>query len=116
MSFTAVSPESEALLIANKQLSAQKQIILDELLFRINAAKESQNKKYIMMNVPNDQIEAITAILPGIKAPTLMPLVREGWSSLHTVLDEPRFWDIIGKLKSLGAEGILVLPIEKMIL
>ena len=108
--------ESEALLIANKQLSAQKQIILDELLFRINAAKESQNKKYIMMNVPNDQIEAITAILPGIKAPTLMPLVREGWSSLHTVLDEPRFWDIIGKLKSLGAEGILVLPIEKMIL
>ena len=108
--------ESEALLIANKQLSAQKQIILDELLFRINAAKESQNKKYIMMNVPNDQIEAITAILPGIKAPTVMPLVREGWSSLHTVLDEPRFWDIIGKLKSLGAEGILVLPIEKMIL
>lgn len=108
--------ESEALLIANKRLSAQKQIILDELLFRINAAKESQNKKYIMMNVPNDQIEAITAILPGIKAPTLMPLVREGWSSLHTVLDEPRFWDIIGKLKSLGAEGILVLPIEKMIL
>ena len=107
--------ESEALIIANKNLTTQKQVILDELLFRINAVQTAQNKKYILMNVPNDRIDAITEILPGIKAPTIMPLVREGWSSLHTVLDEKRFWDIIGKLKTLGAEGILILPIEKMI-
>lgn len=110
-----VAMESEALIIANKKLSKQKQMILDELLFRINAVQAAHNKKYILMNVPNEQIDAITEILPGIKAPTIMPLVREGWSSLHTVLDEKRFWDIIGKLKTLGAEGILILPIEKMI-
>ncbi len=110
-----VAMESEALIIANKKLSTQKQLILEELLFRIDAVQAAQNKKYILMNVPNEQIDAITEILPGIKAPTIMPLVRNGWSSLHTVLDENRFWDIIGKLKTLGAEGILILPIEKMI-
>ena len=78
--------------------------------------QEAAQKKYILMNVPNDKIKDIVEILPGIKAPTIMPLVRDGWSSLHTVLDEKRFWEIIGKLKQLGAEGVLVLPIEKMIL
>lgn len=111
-----VAMSSEAVMIANKKLDEQKQILLDELIFRIKAVQASQKKKYVLMNVPNDQIQAITDILPGIKAPTVMPLVREGWSSLHTVLDESRFWDIIGKLKALGAEGILMLPIEKMIL
>lgn len=108
--------ESEAVMIANKQLTPLKQTIFDELLFRIEAVQEAYNKKYILMNVPNEKIKAIIDILPGMKAPTIMPLVRDGWSSLHTVLDEKRFWDIIGKLKQLGAEGILVLPIEKMIL
>ncbi len=110
-----VAMESEALIIAHKKISTQKQLILDELLFRIDAVQAAQNKKYILMNVPNEKIDAITEILPGIKAPTIMPLVRKDWSSLHTVLDENRFWDIIGKLKTLGAEGILILPIEKMI-
>lgn len=108
--------ESEAVMIANKQLTPLKQTIFEELVFRIEAVQEAAQKKYILMNVPNDKINDIVEILPGMKAPTIMPLVRDGWSSLHTVLDEKRFWDIIGKLKQLGAEGILVLPIEKMIL
>jgi ATP phosphoribosyltransferase len=106
---------SEALLIGHNALSDDKQHILDELLFRIHAVQLADNKKYVLMNVPDENIEQIVEVLPGMKSPTVMPLAKKGWSSLHTVLDEKTFWEIIGKLKSLGAEGILVLPIEKMI-
>ena len=108
--------KSEALLISNPKLSADKQIILDELLFRIEAVQLAEDKKYVLMNVPSENIEKIIEVLPGMKSPTIMPLAKEGWNSLHAVIDEKRFWDIIGKLKQLGAEGILVIPIEKMIL
>ena len=108
--------QSEALLIGNPALDAEKKAILEELLFRFDAVKAAQGKKYIMMNVPDDRMSEVLAELPGIKSPTVMPLATKGWSSVHTVLDEKRFWEIIGRLKNAGAEGILVLPIEKMIL
>lgn len=107
--------KSEALLIGNRNLSDDKREVLKELLFRIDAVKTAEDKKYVLMNAPKDRLDEIIAVLPGMKSPTVMPLAQEGWCSLHTVLDEKRFWEIIGKLKSLGAEGILVLPIEKMI-
>lgn len=107
---------SEALLISNPKLSHEKQLILEELLFRIEAVKMAEDKKYVLMNVPTENIEKIIEVLPGMKSPTIMPLAKEGWNSLHAVIDEKRFWDIIGKIKALGAEGILVIPIEKMIL
>jgi ATP phosphoribosyltransferase len=108
--------KSEALLIANKGLSEDKKEILNEMLFRMDAVKAAEDKKYVLMNAPKDKLEEIIAVLPGMKSPTVMPLAQEDWCSVHTVLDEKRFWEIIGKLKALGAEGILVLPIEKMIL
>ena len=108
--------QSEALLIGNKNLSDEKKAILEELLFRIDAVKAAEDKKYVLMNIPTEKLEEIIKVLPGMKSPTVMPLAQEGWSSVHTVLDQKCFWEIIGKLKSLGAEGILVLPIEKMIL
>ena len=108
--------KSEALLIGNKRLSDEKKAILDELLFRIEAVKAAEDKKYVLMNAPTDKLKDIIDVLPGMKSPTVMPLAQEGWSSVHTVLDQKCFWEIIGKLKALGAEGILVLPIEKMIL
>lgn len=108
--------KSEALLIANKNLSEEKKAILEELLFRIEAVKMAEDKKYVLMNVPTDRVKDIINILPGAKSPTVMSLATEGWSSVHTVVDQKRFWEIIGQLKALGAEGILVLPIEKMIL
>lgn len=108
--------KSEALLIGNKNLSEEKKAILEELLFRIEAVKAAEDKKYVLMNAPTDKLKEIIDVLPGMKSPTIMPLAQEGWSSVHTVLNQKCFWDIIGKLKSLGAEGILVLPIEKMIL
>ncbi len=108
--------KSEALLIGNKNLSAEKREILNELLFRLDAVKTAEDKKYVLMNAPKDKLEEIISVLPGMKSPTVMPLAQEGWCSVHTVLDQKRFWEIIGKLKALGAEGILVLPIEKMIL
>jgi ATP phosphoribosyltransferase len=107
---------SEALLISNPTLTPEKQSVLDELLFRFESVKIAEDKKYVLMNVPTENIEKIIEVLPGIKSPTIMPLAKEGWNSLHAVIDEKRFWDIIGKLKALGAEGILVIPIEKMIL
>lgn len=107
--------KSEALLIGNKSMSQEKKEILEELLFRIKAVKAAEDKKYVLMNVPTDKIKEIIDVLPGIKSPTIMPLATEGWSSVHTVLDQKCFWEIIGKLKALGAQGILVLPIEKMI-
>lgn len=107
--------QSEALLIANQELDDEKKAILEQLLFRIEAVKTAEDKKYVLMNAPNDRLKEIVAVLPGMKSPTVMPLAQEGWSSVHTVLSEHSFWEIIGKLKMLGAEGILVLPIEKMI-
>ncbi|MDO5450142.1 MAG: ATP phosphoribosyltransferase [Akkermansia sp.] len=108
--------ESEAVMIANNGLSPEKQAILDELLFRIGSVMSAADKKYVLMNAPRESLDAILAVLPGIKSPTVMPLAQEGWCSIHTVLDEACFWEIIGRLKAAGAEGILVLPIEKMIL
>lgn len=108
--------QSEALLIANPDLSPRKRALLEDLLFRIEAVKAAENKKYVMMNAPTDRIPEIVAVLPGAKSPTIMPLVTEGWSSIHTVVDEKSFWEIISRLKELGAQGILVMPIEKMIL
>ncbi len=108
--------QSEAVLIANRDLSAEKRSVLNELLFRIEAVKAAEEKKYVLMNVPTDKVADVVAVLPGAKSPTVMPLATEGWSSVHTVIDEKRFWEIIRQLKELGAQGILVLPIEKMIL
>lgn len=108
--------KSEALLIGNKSLSDEKKETLKKLLFRIDAVKAAEDKKYVLMNAPTERVKDIIGVLPGIKSPTVMPLATEGWSSVHTVLDQKCFWDIIGKLKALGAQGILVLPIEKMII
>src|SRR5699024_3265947 len=104
--------KSQAILIANKELSKEKQKILEKLLFRIRAVKRSANNKYILMNAPNDAIDKISEVLPGIKSPTVTPLATEGWSSLQSVIQEDDFWEIIDQLKALGAEGILVAPIE----
>ena len=104
--------KSEALLIGNPNLTPEKQEVLKEFLFRIEAVKAAEDKKYVLMNAPTDKVKEITAVLPGIKSPTIMPLATEGWSSVHTVIDQKCFWEIIGKLKALGAQGILVLPIE----
>ncbi len=108
--------KSEALLIGNKEMSAENKEVLDELLFRMDAVKIAEDKKYVLMNAPKDKLKDIIEVLPGMKSPTVMPLAQEDWCSVHTVLEEKRFWEIIGKLKALGAEGILVLPIEKMII
>lgn len=108
--------KSEALLIGNPNLTPEKKEILEELLFRIEAVKAAEDKKYVLMNTPTDKVKDIIEVLPGVKSPTIMPLATEGWSSVHTVIDQKCFWEIIGKLKALGAQGILVLPIEKMIL
>ncbi|QCX54178.1 ATP phosphoribosyltransferase [Elizabethkingia sp. JS20170427COW] len=107
---------SEAVLIGTKNLSSEKQEILDRLLFRINAVQSSSENKYILLNAPNDNLQEIINILPGIKSPTILPLAKEGWSSIHSVIKEDTFWEIIEQLKNKGAEGILVLEIEKMIL
>lgn len=111
-----VVTKSEAVLIANWQLDEDKHKILNEMLFRFGAVRSAQDKKYVMMNAPKSNIKAIAEVLPGIKSPTIIPLADEAWCSIHTVLDEKSFWEIIGKLKELGAQGILVTPIEKMIL
>lgn len=107
--------DSEAVLIANPNLDEQKKEILDELVFRINAVQEAEDKKYVLMNVPDERLQEVIALLPGMKSPTVMPLANAGWHSVHTVLSEKLLWEIIGKLKAAGAEGILALNIEKMI-
>lgn len=108
--------KSEALLIATPNLSDDKKEILNDLLFRLHAVMEADHKKYVMMNAPIDKIDDIVSVLPGIKSPTIMPLADKKWCSIHTVLERKSFWDIIGQLKERGAQGILVLPIEKMVL
>ncbi len=107
---------SEAVLISNGNLSAGQKEILNRLLFRMNAVKKAKNNKYILLNAPNENLKAICKILPGMKSPTILPLADKGWSSVHSVVNEDDFWEIIEKLKDKGAEGILVVPIEKMIL
>ena len=107
--------KSEAALIGNKHLSAEKEAILAKWMLRIEAVKAASSNKYILMNVPNSAIEKVTALLPGMKSPTIMPLKEEGWSSVHSVINEDDFWDIIEKVREAGAEGILVCPIEQMI-
>jgi ATP phosphoribosyltransferase len=108
--------ESEALLIANPNLSTEKRDILDRLLFRLHANRNAKNHRYILMNAPNESLEAIIRIIPGMKSPTVLPLAEPGWSSLHSVVPEAVFWDVLEQLKSAGAQGILVVPIERMII
>jgi ATP phosphoribosyltransferase len=107
---------SQAVLVQHKGLNGDKQSILDKLLFRIRAVKKSKRNKYILLNAPNDNLEEIVSILPGMKSPTILPLAESGWSSVHSVVSEDTFWEIIEQLKAAGAQGILVVPIEKMIL
>lgn len=106
---------SEAVMIKNQHLSEGKQAILDELVFRMESVQRAEGKKYILLNAPDSKIAEISSILPGMKSPTVMPLAEKGWSSVHSVIDENDFWEVIGQLKRAGAEGILVVPIEKMI-
>ncbi len=108
--------KSEALLIGNKAMSAEKRELLDQILFRFKAVKDAEDKKYVRMNAPKARLNEIINVLPGLKSPTIIPLADDEWCSVHTVLDQKQFWEIIGKLKELGAQGILVTPIEKMIL
>jgi len=108
--------QSQAVLIKNYQLGHVQQYLLDKLLFRIRAVKKAKNNKYILLNAPNEKLTEIISLLPGMKSPTVLPLAIEGWSSVHSVLSENEFWEIIEKLKAAGAQGILVVPIEKMII
>jgi ATP phosphoribosyltransferase len=107
--------KSEAVLIANKNLKAADLKIIERLLFRIQAVQQAKRNKYVLLNAPNDKLHLITAMIPGMKSPTILPLVKKGWSSVHSVIEEDRFWEIIEELKKLGAQGILVVPIEKMV-
>ncbi|MCF8222771.1 MAG: ATP phosphoribosyltransferase [Bacteroidales bacterium] len=106
---------SEAALVKGPDLNREKVAIADELLFRLRSVMASRNNKYILLNAPNEKIDDICNVLPGMKSPTIMPLAMEGWSSLHSVISEKDFWAVIGKLKENGAQGILVIPIEKMV-
>ena len=108
--------ESQAILAANPNLETEKKDILDQLVFRIKAVLASKNSKYILLNTPEKVLDEVCALLPGMKSPTIMPLRQKGWVSVHSVVQENEFWEVIGKLKAVGAEGILIIPIEKMIL
>lgn len=116
LSEVEVVMQSEALLIGNKNMSQAKREILEQMLFRFKAVKDAEDKKYVRMNAPKARLQEIINVLPGLKSPTIIPLADDEWCSVHTVLDQKRFWEIIGKLKEMGAQGILVTPIEKMIL
>ncbi len=107
---------SEAVLIANNFLAEDKLAVLDQILFRLKAVKKSRGKKYLLMNIANDNLDAALRILPSMRSPTILPLAQSGWSSLHTVVDESELWDKVEQLKAIGAEDILVLSVEKMIL
>lgn len=108
--------QSQAVLVRNSNLDAEQQKLLDKLVFRIRSVKKANNNKYILLNAPNDKVQEIISLLPGMKSPTVLPLAEAGWSSVHSVLSEDTFWDIIEQLKAAGAQGILVVPIEKMII
>lgn len=107
---------SEAVLVRHKKFNASQQQLLDKLLFRIHAVKKAKNNKYILLNAPNEKLIEIISLLPGMKSPTVLPLADKGWSSVHSVLSEDEFWDKIERLKAAGAQGILVIPIEKMVM
>ena len=107
--------QSQAVLISNKTMSAEKQAILDKLLFRIEAVRRAENSKYILLNAPENKVDDIIKALPGMRSPTVLPLAQKGWVSIHSVLNEGEFWEKIDQLRAAGAEGILVVPIEKMI-
>lgn len=107
---------SDACLVKGIALSEEKTVLLDKLVFRMRSVLRAKKSKYVLMNVPNDKIDEVSRLLPVLKSPTVMPLAIEGWSSLHTVIDEKKFWEVIDKLKEAGAEGILIVPIEKMVL
>jgi ATP phosphoribosyltransferase len=107
---------SQTVLVRNRQLNADKQKLLERLLFRIRSVKKAKNNKYILLNSPNNKLSEIISLLPGMKSPTVLPLAEPGWSSVHSVIDENDFWDIIEQLRDAGAQGILILPIEKMII
>lgn len=113
---TEVILKSEAVLVKHHYLQPEQQKLLDKLCFRIRAVRKAKNNKYILLNAPNDTLGQIIGLLPGMKSPTVLPLAEPGWSSVHSVLDENDFWEIIEQLKDAGAQGILVVPIEKMIL
>lgn len=108
--------DSQAILVANPNLSEEKKELLDQLIFRIKAVLASKNNKYILLNAPEEALEQICALLPGMKSPTVMPLKEKGWVTVHSVVNENKFWEVIGRLREAGAEGILIVPIEKMIL
>lgn len=108
--------QSQAVLIRNQGLNAEQQSILEKFLFRIRAVRKARNNKYILLNAPNEKLKDIISLLPGMKSPTVLPLAEAGWSSVHSVLNENDFWDIIERLRDAGAQGILVVPIEKMII
>lgn len=108
--------KSQAVLVRNENLGAAQQQLLEKFLFRIRAVKKARNNKYVLLNAPNDKVPEIIRLLPGMKSPTVLPLAEAGWSSVHSVLSENDFWDIIEKLKDAGAQGILVVPIEKMVI
>jgi ATP phosphoribosyltransferase len=108
--------QSQAVMISNSSLTAEKQALLTKLLFRIDSVQRGQNAKYVVLNVQEENIQKVTALLPGMKSPSILPLAEKGWFSLHSVIEENDFWNIIENLRDAGAEGILVLPIEKMIL
>jgi len=108
-------PESEAVLIARRKLDAERSAILDKLVFRIRSVNAASRNKYILLNAPREKIEEITAILPGMKSPTVVPLAEEGWVSVHSVIGEQDFWEVVDNLKKAGAEGILILSIDQMI-
>ena len=107
---------SESVLISNQKLSPDKKEILENLLFRIRAVKKAKNNKYVLLNAPNNKLETICRLLPGMKSPTILPLAEPGWSSVHSVINESDFWQVIQKLKENGAQGILIIPIEKMVI
>jgi ATP phosphoribosyltransferase len=108
--------KSQAVMVASKQMSPERRKTLDQLLFRIQAVQHAKNNKYILLNAPNESLPAIEKLLPGMRSPTVLPLAEEGWSSVHSVITENEFWEKIESLKAAGAQGILVVPIEKMIL
>ena len=106
---------SEAVIIANREISDKRRVLLNDMIFRIRSVRAATDNKYILLNAPNENLEKIISVIPGMKSPTVMPLAEEGWSSVHSVLSEKEFWAVIDKLRALGAQGILVIPIEKMI-
>ncbi|MFN3554588.1 MAG: ATP phosphoribosyltransferase [Bacteroidales bacterium] len=107
--------KSEAVMVSRPQLDPEKQAILDKLLFRVNAVLKARNNRYVLLNAPNESLEKIISIIPGMKSPTVVPLAEEGWSAVHSVISEDRFWEVIDQLKDVGAQGLLVIPIEKMV-